>query len=267
MTIPSKASVARLKSAAARGNAEAAAALADLYRLGTGVSQSWADAFRWYLAGAVLGDQDAQNNVGTCYLEGLGHERDVQEAIGWYKKSAEQGNVDAQWNLAKRFLHGDGVPVDYQAALRWYSAAAEQGNMEALCELGTMYRFGRGVERNLVAAADMHVAAALEGDSVAMGNLSDYHEELEAIALAGNQIASLCLAKMYDRGLGVEKEQATMFAWLLWANKDCTRDPDTGYAEEVDERYDFYRSALPREIIARGKDQYRALKKRRAKGQ
>lgn len=265
MVIPSKASIARLKTAAEGGDASAAAELGDLYRLGTGLTQSWPNAFRWYLAGAVLGDRDAQNNVATCYLDGLGHRRDVREAIGWYKKSAEQGNVEALWNLGKRYLHGDGVPTDYAAAMRCFSAAAEQGNMEALCEMGTMYRFGQGVERNLVAAADMHVTAALDGDSVAMGNLSDYHEELEGIALAGSQIASLCLAKMYDRGLGVEKDQAAMFAWLLWARKNCPPDRVGSYADEVEERYDFYRSALHRDVVRRGKARYLDLKKRQTR--
>lgn len=189
----------------------------------------------------------------------------MREAVGWYRKSAEQGNPDAQWNLGKRYLHGDGVETDHAAAARWFSAAAGQGNMEALCELGTMYRFGQGVTQNLVAAADMHVTAALEGDTVAMGNLSEYHGELEAIALAGNQIASLCLAKMYDRGLGVEKDQTSMFAWLLWAKQSCIPDTDGNYADEVGERFDFYESALPRETVRSGKRKYLALQKRLAK--
>lgn len=66
MVIPGKAGVAKLKAAAERGDATAAATLGDLCRLGTGVPQGWADAFRWYLAGAVLGNRDAQNNVATC---------------------------------------------------------------------------------------------------------------------------------------------------------------------------------------------------------
>lgn len=259
-----EAKITRLMNAAEKGDAEAAGRLGDLYRLGEGVTQSWREAFRWYKLAATQGDKDAQNNVGSCYLEGLGCRRNLAEAIRWYEQSAAQGNADAQYNLGKRHLHGDGVPIDYQAAARWFAAAAEQGIMEALCDLGTMHRFGHGVERNLVAAADMHVTAALEGDAVAVGNLADYREELEEIALAGNQIASLCLAKVYDRGLAVEKDQATMFAWLLWAMKDCAPDQEGSYADEVRERYDFYKSALPREIIRLGKAQYLAFKKRRS---
>ncbi len=30
-------------------------------------------------------------------------------------------------------------------------------------------------------------------------------------------LAALCLAKMCDRGLGVQKDEAKMLAWLMWS--------------------------------------------------
>ena len=94
----------------------------------------------------------------------------------------------------------------------------------SLSELGTMYLFGRGVERRIATAAEMLTVAALDGDANALGTLADYHDQIEADAKDGSVLSALCLAKMYDRGLGVERSAAEMFMWLMWGGYRGTRD-------------------------------------------
>jgi TPR repeat protein len=64
-----------------------------------GIKQDYAEALRWYLRAAELGDPDAQFNVGLIYENGLGVPQDPAEAMKWFALSAEQGDLDAQDHL------------------------------------------------------------------------------------------------------------------------------------------------------------------------
>lgn len=107
------------------------------------------------------------------------------------------------------------VDQDDKEAVRWLALATAQGYIEAISELGTLCRFGRGVPQDLAAASQLHLLAAESEDAVALGNLCDYQNELEQVALGGNPTASLSLG-MYDKGLAVERDQSTALAWLAW---------------------------------------------------
>jgi TPR repeat protein len=218
-------------------------------------------AFRWYRRGAELGSADAQNNLGSMLLNGVGCERDPAQACDWYRRSAEQGNAEAQYNLAKRYLHGDGVHQDYSAARMWFEKAAVQGHTWASCELGTMYWLGQGVQRNLLAAADFHLIAAEAGDELACRNLSEYRAELEQIALSGNQMASLFLCRMSNRGFGADKSQSMTWAWISSAKKSCSPDTDPEIAGEVNEAYDFYHMCISAEDRREGQQAIAAMRK------
>ncbi len=119
---------------------------------------------------------------------------------------AEQGNAVAQYNLGIRYLHGSGLEADDRMAFEWLAKSAAQGYVEAVGELGTLYRFGRGAARDLLAAAELHIAAAEQGDPTSHGNLSDYHAELVAMAIEGNREAAFDLMRIYQSGLGVDKD-------------------------------------------------------------
>lgn len=253
-------SLKQIKEQAEAGDGASACELGDRYRNGTGVKQDWATALQWYRRGAEFGEPEAQNNLGSMLLNGIGCPNDIAQAVYWYRKSAKQGNPVSQWNLAKRYLHGDGIAQDYSEAYEWFSKALLQGNTDAACEMGTMHWLGHGVERNLLAAADFHLIAAEAGDSVACGNLSEYREELQGLALSGSQMASLFLCRMYNRGFGVEKSQALTWAWILWAHKNCLPDSDAEIAEEVIKAYDFYRQCITPAHRKDGKQSLGALR-------
>ena len=79
-------------------------------------------------------------------------------------------------------------------------------------------------------------------------------------------MASLCLAKMYDRGLGVEKDQAAMLAWLAWADKNCTPDVVKSYGDEIASMHAFYKMAIDPKVKKRSRAEYLALKLRAGSG-
>ena len=229
-----------LRSAAAKGDHAAQYALAVAYRTGTDLPLSLSRAIALYRRAAEGGNADAQNDLGSMYLNGLGTAPDAVEATKWYRRAAEQNHATAQFNLALRYLHGSGVAADDQEAVKWLGASASQGHLEALSQFGTLLRFGRGIQRDVAKAAEMHVIAALDGDAVALGNLADYREEIEATALKGNAVAALSLAKMYDKGLSVKADRVTAVAWLRWGRDECGNDADPDVVEEMRDMDEFY---------------------------
>jgi uncharacterized protein len=218
-----------LVAAAEAGDAIAQFRLAEAYREGDNRPQDFEAALQWYRAAAEQGHVNAQNNLGSMYLNGMGTPRDVEEAIRWYRAAADQGQADAELNLGIQYREGEGVPQDEVQAFDWFQRAALSGCKEAMSEVGIAYRFGSGVPQSFEEAASWHVDAAELGDIVAMGNLSDYREDLERLALDGSLTGAHYLAKMYEGGLGVEQDNALLYAWVRWGLREgkLTLDDDS----------------------------------------
>lgn len=123
--------LAVLTEKANQGDAEAQYDLAKLYYNGTGVSQSYEEAAKWYRKSAEQGFAKAQNNLGVCYINGEGVPQSDTEAAKWISMAAEQGNAIAQCNLGYYYEAGIGVTKSEAEAARWYRKAASQGNKKA----------------------------------------------------------------------------------------------------------------------------------------
>jgi Sel1 repeat len=94
-------------------------------------AKNYADAVKWYLEAAALGDANAQQYVGVLYFNGQGVQQNYVEALKWIQKSADQGNAIAQRTLGSIYLVGQGVKQDDAEAARWYGKAAARGDVEA----------------------------------------------------------------------------------------------------------------------------------------
>ena len=235
---------------AEKNDADSQYELAEMYRTGSGIPASMGLALRWYRAAAELGLADAQNNLGAMLLSGMSTEKNPAEAVFWYQKAAEQSQVHAQFNLGMLYLLGNGIEQNDEQAAYWLYAAAEQGDMEAICQLGNLYLQGRGVEQNYIAAADLHTLAAIEGHLDALNKLVEYREEIEEAALGGSILASLCVAKKYEYGLGTEPDTAQVYAWAQWARLHGTHDECDDELEEFESYVDSITTAAD---IERGK--------------
>nr|WP_160327505.1 tetratricopeptide repeat protein [Burkholderia ambifaria] len=214
------------KRKAQQGDTAAQFAVAEAYRTGKGVDEDFAQALYWYRAAAEQGNVSAQNNLGTMFQRGIGTEKSPQMAAYWYRQAAEQGERVAQFNLAMRYARGDGVEQDDAAAAQWFAKSASQGYTEAIGELGAMYRFGRGVPKDIVAAARYQTEAAMAGDVTSIGNLLAYQAEIEDTARSGSATAAVCLAKMYAKGIPVEKDLMKARTWLESARANSESDDD-----------------------------------------
>jgi uncharacterized protein len=71
-----------------------------LYRDGSqAVPRNYAQAIKLFYKGAMMGDDQSQNNLGLMYLQGQGEPNDPVEAYAWFSLAAMQGNASAQKNL------------------------------------------------------------------------------------------------------------------------------------------------------------------------
>jgi hypothetical protein len=92
-------------------------------------------AFRWYLAAARLGDEQAQVKVGYDYAYGISGEADSGEAIKWWKRADRQDSWDAAFNLGMYFRDHK----EWNKALRWFERALELGDKDALVEIAKIH--------------------------------------------------------------------------------------------------------------------------------
>lgn len=225
---------AEMLEAAKGGDAEAQYKTAQAYRTGGGVAQSDVQAVEWYGKAADQNHLQAICDLGSMYLEGLGVLQDAVRAATLFREAADQGLDTAQYNLSLLYLEGNGVERDDNEGAVLMAMAGRQGYMIAINDMGTLYRLGRGVAQDFSTAAMLHLLAAAEGDSMAIASLTDCLPELEKIALNGGESASVSLAKMYDRGLGVEQDAATALAWIRWAKSHTTPDVDDSVGKEME---------------------------------
>lgn len=256
----------RLIAAAKAGGADAQSRLGDIYRVGDEhTKQDYAEALRWYRAAAEQGDANAENNLGAMHEHAMGVPENVAEAARWYRRAPARGLAAAQYNLALLLGWGRGVPMDEPEATALLHKSASQGYIPACSVLGTLYRHGDYVEKRIPIAAEFHVIAALEGDREAIDELAAYHMEIEAEALNGSLLASLCLAKMFDRGLGVEADKVKEFAWLLWGRKCGTLETEIDVRGELEDMREFYATILSAADRAEARRLVRSMKPRGGK--
>jgi len=146
--------------AAKKGDAAAQYRLGEMYDLGRGVKQDYAQAVLWYRAAAEQGHAPAQFALAEMYKNGDGVAKDVAEAVRWYRRAAQQGEPRAQLLLGVLYESGVGVPKDSAPAAEWYRRSAEQGDPRAQLLLGNLYAVGQGVPRNAVVAYALYTVSA-----------------------------------------------------------------------------------------------------------
>jgi S1-C subfamily serine protease len=116
-----------LRPLAEQGNAEAQYQIGFNYWL----SNDEVDAAEWFRLAAERGHPKAQNHLGIMYLGGTGVPESYDEAYRWVAQGAFQGDADAQTNLGYLYRDGTGVPVNYVEAYKWWILSAAQGDVVA----------------------------------------------------------------------------------------------------------------------------------------
>ena len=168
---------AEQKRAALGGDAAAQFTLAARYAAGDGVTQDWAEAFKWFSLAAASGMPTAQHNLAVMYERSRGTDQNLEEAAKWYAKAAEQGYPPSQYNLAVAYARGWGLPVDVPKAVEWFERAAER-IPQANIALAEIFEGGLGVPRDLARARSYYQLAETAGDQRAGAKLRQLTPEI-----------------------------------------------------------------------------------------
>jgi localization factor PodJL len=179
-----------LRTAAAKGDANAQYEVALRYFEGRGVAQDPAAAADWFERAARQGMAPAQFRLGGLYENGLGVKKNLVMARRLYLAAGEAGHGKALHNLAVLYAEGvDGKP-DYRTAAVWFRKAAGYGVADSQYNLAILYARGIGVEQNLVEAYKWFSVAARDGDVEAARKRDSVGARLDAQSLqAGAQAA------------------------------------------------------------------------------
>jgi len=113
---------------------------------------------------AERGSAIAQFYLGLSYERGKSVSESEAEAVRWFRTAAEQGLAAAQAALGTRYFIGWGVQQSYREAMDWSLKAAKQGNPSAQAILGTIYESGYGVPKNLTLAYMWFTVSAHDPD-------------------------------------------------------------------------------------------------------
>ena len=182
-----KAAASYYERAARNGSAEAAYALAAMYR----DSQIWENddaatrqkTFFWMREAAVGGWTQAMYELAVYYYEGKGVEPDPVEALSWLEKAAENNHVLAQRFLGALYLNGANaegkvtVKPDPKKGASWYLRAAYNGDGQSQAVMGTLYMTGKGIEKDSIQAIKWNKLAASKGLSGAQKRLSSLYAD------------------------------------------------------------------------------------------
>ena len=166
-------------------------------------------------------------------LDFLNNEYLYDKAFAVFRYLALRDNRKAQFYYGYMFETAKEVEHDHEKAIEWYARSAEGNCYLAMLRLGSLYMFGNGVKRNINEAYKLY-SMVLDSDfckrEVTLGkeltlfddfalNESDkeayfncgvekryielFYEETDAKNII--DLPSLCLGKMYERGIGVPK--------------------------------------------------------------
>jgi TPR repeat protein len=207
----------------------AAAALVGLACLGTAAAAGdEAEQLARLRSAAEKGDAVRQYELAQRYQLGIGAPKDEAESLKWLRRAAEAGSQWAQFDLGDRYAHADGVGEDAELARKWYRRAAEQGHFRAQRKVGEAYLLGEGVPRDCAQAAAWLRRAAAEDDTTAQYHLGVLHatgcgaaqDDAEAArwyrlaAEGGDEGAQVNLGLMHHAGRGVERNPAEAVKWF-----------------------------------------------------
>ena len=101
--IPVSRAIAKYKSSAISGNAEAQYQLGKVYYSSTSEA---GEAYNWLLSAARQGHVEAQTDVALLYMFGIGVEKSIEKSVYWYKKAAGNGSYKAIRNLNDLYEEG-----------------------------------------------------------------------------------------------------------------------------------------------------------------
>ncbi|KAI8840377.1 hypothetical protein BJ741DRAFT_597160 [Chytriomyces cf. hyalinus JEL632] len=135
------------------------------------------------------------------------------------------------------YFEGTGVPVNHANAIEHYRLGMDAGSVECISQLGLLYQKGTGVEKDVKKAVELFEKAVSLGCSLGCYYLGTLHEDgydgilkdlskaatffEQAVQLedGSSAAAKRNLARLYDKGIGVEQSHELSLQYYLEAAK------------------------------------------------
>ena len=218
-----------ITTAAECNNELALVKLAQMYESGEFVVHNEKKAMELYSRAAQGGNMEAICKVGT-YLIAEDDAEAAAKGLKYLETAANAGNAGAIFKLGQAYEYGKCVTRDIQKAHELYSRAAEMGNAQAMGRAGIYLCLGIcGFEKNPQKGIALLKESAENGNVESIAILADiynnpdyaiYISQNELNAILGDKIdclktraasaddadSLLCLANLYKKGIGVEKD-------------------------------------------------------------
>ena len=174
-----------------------------------------AEAFKWYLKGAELGEPECMYEVGRRIYDAIGCCKEEEwsergkKSFEWYLKSAQAGYVPAM-RITAYMYGGLCVEKNEVESFRWYLKAAKLGDKKSACEVVKCYAQGSGVEKNFDEADNWLDELDDEDYRETLLELSRGYDEdslmwLERLVELGDPVALKRKAEAYCVGEGIEQ--------------------------------------------------------------
>ena len=121
---------------------------------------------------AAQGYPWAQQMLAQRYKNGNGVAQSYEKAIELYTLAVSQYNTSAMVSLGALYYNGHGIKRCYKSAFfLWQQAALEGKSAKAACNLGSVYANGHFVDQNYALAKLWWTRAASQGHQLAVQNL------------------------------------------------------------------------------------------------
>ena len=141
-------------------------------------------------------------------------------------EKASAGDAKAQYEMGLLYYRGKYTKQDYAQALNWFDTAAKNGSIPAMNALAGLYNAGHGCEPNpektfywyQMAAALNDFEARVQGIGIEADPAKGFGI-MKAAADDRSPIAQTLTAQLYEKGIGVEKNEKSALQYYLLAAK------------------------------------------------
>lgn len=209
------------KKAAELNDVQAQMYCASAYLFGVGTAKNSDMAKRYYIAAAKAGNPIAQYTLAQSFLTSGNQGKTL--GLIWLNKSVAQGNADAELLMARLYANGKFLEHDVDQAQAITKKVAETGYLPALLQMGELAM----QSGNLPLAKDWYQKAANKQYNPAKMALAQlYLQEKSPLynphdaflvtlnaAQDGMVEAQRALVDMYQKGIGVEKDENLATEW------------------------------------------------------
>jgi len=236
-----------LEERASLGDPTAQFALGQLYQQGHGVTKDLKKAVDYYMQAVAQQDLQAEYTLGLFYFNGEDGKHDYQQALGWLNDAAFKGNPESQYMLGRLLERGFQTPEgewvvkpNRDRAMSMYSLAAFNQYAKGEYRLAEMLVRDQATVLSVQEKTKRHElmkrlyeGAANQGVEEAVlplaffDAMSDSKEKqghayvvAEEKAKSGSPEAALLLGMLFDRGLGVDKNERDAVHWYQQAKSN-----------------------------------------------